>query len=46
MGDNTKILLKKWSDNVGLDIQKQIQDYGKEVAYLNSNTTTPYQFKR
>jgi len=35
MGDITKILFKKWSDNVGLDIQKQIQDFGKEVAYLN-----------
>ena len=26
MGITTSKLLKKWSDNVGLDIQKQIED--------------------
>jgi len=46
MGNVTKSLLRKWSDNVGLDIQKQIQEYGKEVAHLNSDAPSPYQFKR
>ena len=45
MGDITTTLLDKWSDNVGLDIQKQIKEYGKEVEYLNSSTPSPYQFK-
>jgi len=46
MGDITTTLLNKWSDNVGLDIQKQIQEYGKEAGHLNSDTSDPYQFKR
>jgi len=46
MGVITSALLKQWSENVGLDIQQQIEEYGKEVAHLNSNATTPYQFKR
>jgi branched-chain amino acid aminotransferase len=46
MGETTKALLKKWSNNVGLDIQKQIQEYGKEVECLNSDAPSPYQFKR
>ena len=44
MGLITKKLLKKWSDNVGLDIEKQIKDYGKEVTDLNSDSPSPYQF--
>jgi hypothetical protein len=39
-------LLSRWSNNVGLDIENQIRDYGKEVAYLESDAPTPYQFKR
>ena len=46
MGPVTTLLLNQWSKNVGLDIRKQIEEYGKEVNYLNSNSTTPYQFKR
>jgi branched-chain amino acid aminotransferase len=46
MGEITTTLLNKWSDNVGLNIQKQIQEYGKEVEYLNSSAPSPYQFKR
>jgi len=46
MGNVTNILLDKWSSNVGLDIRAQIQEYGKEVECLNSDTSTPYQFKR
>jgi len=39
-------LLNRWSDNVGVDIRAQIEEYGKEVARLNSDAPTPYQFKR
>jgi len=46
MGDISKKLLKQWSKNVGLDIENQIREYGKEVAHLNSDAPTPYQFKR
>ena len=46
MSEITTTLLNKWSDNVGLNIQKQIQEYGKEVEYLNSSAPSPYQFKR
>ena len=46
MGKVSKRLLRKWSDNVGLDIESQIREYGKEVAHLNSDAPTPYQFKR
>ena len=44
MGTITSQLLKLWSKKVGLDIQKQIQDYGKLVQ--QSNAPTPYQFKK
>lgn len=40
----TKKLLKKWSNNVGLDIIKQIKDFGKECEDLSENFTSPYQF--
>ena len=46
MGHITAALLKKWSDNVGVDIKKQIQNYGKEVEKLSSKAPTPYQFKK
>ncbi|MBT6030924.1 MAG: branched-chain amino acid aminotransferase [Crocinitomicaceae bacterium] len=46
MGIITTLLLQQWSKNVGVDIKGQIQEYGKEVAYLNTEATTPYQFKR
>jgi len=46
MGKVSRLLLKKWSDNVGLDIESQIREYGKEVANLNSDAPTPYQFKK
>jgi len=45
MGKVSKKLLKQWSINVGLDIESQIKEYGKEVANLNSDAPTPYQFK-
>ena len=46
MGSITKKLLKRWSDNVGLDIRKQIEEFGKEVDKLNLNKPSPYQFKK
>ena len=46
MGEITSGLLKQWSENVGVDIRHQIEEYGKEVAHLNSDLPTPYQFKR
>ena len=44
MGELTKKLLTQWSNNVGVDIQKQIQLYGNEVKQFNKNSPTPYQF--
>lgn len=46
MGPITKALLKQWSENVGVNIEMQIKEYGKEVAHINSDAPTPYQFKR
>jgi branched-chain amino acid aminotransferase len=46
MGHITTTLLNQWSKNIGLDIKSQIQEYGKEVEHLNSDTPTPYQFKK
>ena len=44
-GKITKTLIDKWSKNVGVDIIKQIKDYGKECSDLNKNSApTPYQF--
>ena len=46
MGEITSSLLERWSKNVGLDIKKQIQDYGKEISKFNSDAPSPYQFKK
>ena len=45
MGEVTKNLLRKWSDNVGLDIESQIRAFGKEVEELSLKAPSPYQFK-
>jgi branched-chain amino acid aminotransferase len=46
MGPITKKILTTWSNNVGVDIQQQIIDYGKECADLiKSDAPTPYAFK-
>ena len=45
-GPISKRLMAKWSENVGVDIEQQIRDYGKECAAIQSNAPTPYQFKR
>jgi branched-chain amino acid aminotransferase len=44
MGEITKKLLSKWSENVGLDIVKQIRNYSLEVQEFNSSAPTPYKF--
>jgi len=46
MGKVSKLLLDKWSQNVGLNIREQIENYGSEVACINGNAPTPYQFKK
>ena len=46
MGEITTALLNQWSNNVGIDIRQQIEDYGKEVAGMSPNVPTPYQFRR
>jgi branched-chain amino acid aminotransferase len=47
MGPYTRALLSRWSENVGVDIERQIKDYGLEVSeWQNGNAPTPYQFQR
>ncbi len=41
----TNKLLSRWSKNVGLDIVKQIKDYGSQFGGLKNDAPTPYQFK-
>ena len=46
MGKVTTLLLDEWSENVGVNIVKQIKSYGKEVAaFDDSKSPTPYKFK-
>ena len=45
-GPITEKLLNQWSKNVGLDIETQIKDFGKEVnSASNLNSPSPYQFQ-
>ena len=44
-GKITKEIIKKWGENVGVDIIEQIKKFGKDCEKLNKNNlTTPYQF--
>jgi branched-chain amino acid aminotransferase len=43
MGDITRKLLNKWSENVGVDIEKQIKNFNQEFQ-LSTNSPTPYNF--
>jgi len=43
VGEITKLLLKQWSENVGVDIVAQIKQFNKEIDSING--PTPYQFK-
>ena len=38
-------LLSKWSTNVGIDIEKQIKNFNKELENNNISGPSPYQFK-
>jgi branched-chain amino acid aminotransferase len=42
MGKVTRRLLNRWSENVGLDIEKQIKRFNKETQEVKG--TSPYQF--
>lgn len=45
-GKITKKLLDRWSNNVGVDIEKQILDYSNEINLINNQSNpTPYEFK-
>ena len=44
MGQITRLIHDKWSENVGLDIFKQIREFSAECKELNSQQPTPYQF--
>lgn len=47
VGPITSALLSKWSDNVGVDIRKQIQEYSAEVLNTQDQAIpTPYQFRK
>ncbi len=47
MGSITRALLNRWSENVGVDIERQIKDYGVEVQSIQqTKVPTPYQFRR
>ena len=39
-------LLNKWSENVGLDIKKQILNWDKKNKNKSQIKTSPYQFKK
>ena len=43
-GSTTKALLLKWSENVGVDIEKQIKEFNLEHD-LKIESSTPYQHK-
>jgi len=43
MGSLTRLLLDRWSANVGLDIERQIKDYS---CPSNSSSPSPYIFKK
>tara|TARA_B110000003_G_C16607794_1_gene518222 strand:- start:110 stop:1099 length:990 start_codon:yes stop_codon:yes gene_type:complete len=44
MGEITRLIHDKWSENVGLDIYQQIRDYSFECKKLNRDQPTPYVF--
>lgn len=46
MGEITKLLLDKWSENVGIDVIAQIKEYSKSVKGGRTNAPSPYTFKK
>lgn len=46
MGNITRKLLDRWSENVGLNVIEQIKTFNKEYeSQTNSSAPTPYQFR-
>lgn len=45
MGEITKLLLDKWSKNVGVDIIAQIKEYGNTTKVKKTIVTSPYSFR-
>ena len=45
MRKTTRLLLDTWSDNIGLDIEKQIKKWGNDINKVKSDAPTPYEFK-
>ena len=45
MGKITKLLLDKWSKNVGLDIVQQVKHYSKTEEKQVTQAPSPYTFK-
>ena len=46
MGGITKLLLERWSQNVGVNIMQQIRDFAAELREVDSSAPTPYQFRK
>ena len=47
IGTVTQKLLDRWSENVGVNIVQQIQDYAREIEnWQKSDSPTPYQFRK
>lgn len=46
MSKITKMLLDKWSENVGVDIVAQIKEYSKSVNNRKVKAPSPYYFKK
>lgn len=46
VGSVFKALLRKWSTNIGVDIEKQIKAWNLVDAPANSDAPTPYRFKK
>jgi branched-chain amino acid aminotransferase len=45
MGPITQKLLKKWGENVGVDVIKQIKSFNSELSANSIDGATPYKFK-
>ena len=39
------IYTNKWSENVGVDIKKQIRDWDIKNKFKDKSSSTPYEFK-
>ena len=46
MGPITRKLLDRWGKNVGVDIDRQIKDWSREISSAASAAPSPYQFRR